>query len=255
MKNTNFNENKNKYKRLIVSDLHLGSQHSRVDLFLELLKSIEVDEIILNGDIIDVISLNNKQFKNWPKEHSVVLQKILKFIRHGGKVIWIKGNHELNLIDSFLNEEISGIYFCEEYIINNEILIYHGDKLDFLVKGKFEKLSEIGAIGYETLLNINSYFRKFFFVLNPNFSLSSFVKSNLKKVMQYITSFEVFAVEDAKLRNFNTVILGHIHQHNDKKIGDIRYLNSGCWMNDCEPYYIVENLNGSIELKKFNQHS
>lgn len=235
--------------------MHLGSQHSKVDSFLQLLKSIEVDEIILNGDIVDVICLNDKKFKNWPKEHSVVIQKFLRFIRHGGKIVWIRGNHEMSLIDSFLNEEISGVYFCEEYIIDNKILIYHGDKLDFLVKGKFKKLSEIGAVGYETLLNINPFFRKIFFIFNPNFSLSSFVKSNFKKVMQYITSFEVFAAEEAKLRNFNTIILGHIHQHNDKQIGNIRYMNSGCWMEDCEPHYIVQNLDDVIELKKFNQHN
>ena len=243
---------KNKYKRLIVSDLHLGSQHSRSDLFLQLLKNIEVDEIILNGDIIDVVALNNKKFKNWPKEHSVVIQKLLRFIRHGGKIIWIRGNHELNLIDSFLNEEISDIYFCEEYVIDNSILIHHGDKLDFLVKGKFQKLSEIGAIGYETLLNFNYYFGKIFFKLNPTFSLSSFVKSNLKKVMQYITSFETLAAEDAKLKGFQTVILGHIHQHCDKTINEIRYLNSGCWMDDSDPHYIVQHLNDQLELKKYN---
>lgn len=182
----------------------------------------------------------------------MVIQKLLRFIRHGGKIVWIKGNHEINLINSFINEEISGIYFCEEYIIDNKILIYHGDKLDFLVKGKFKKLSEIGAIGYETLLKINPLFRKIFSIFNPNFSLSLFVKSNVKKVMQYITSFEIFAVEEAKLRNFDTIILGHIHQHNDKQIDNIRYMNSGCWMEDCEPYYIVQNLDNTLELKKLN---
>jgi len=238
----------NKYKRLIVSDLHLGSEHSCSDKFLALLKSIEVEEIILNGDIIDVLILNNKKLKSWPKEHSVVVQKLLRFIRHGGKIIWIRGNHEGNLLDSLIDEEIAGIRIYEEYFFGN-VLIYHGDKLDFLVKGKFKYLSEIGAVGYEILLKANRVFKYLFNKLYPTFSLSRFIKQNVKKITHYVGAFEQFAINDAKLRGFNTVILGHIHQKNDKQIDNIRYMNSGCWMDDGECSYIVEHLDGTLELK------
>ena len=45
------------YKRLIISDLHLGSAFSREEQLLELLKTIEFDELILAGDIIDFIKV------------------------------------------------------------------------------------------------------------------------------------------------------------------------------------------------------
>ena len=43
------------YVRLIVSDLHLGSAHSKEKELLELLSTIEYDELVLAGDIIEFL--------------------------------------------------------------------------------------------------------------------------------------------------------------------------------------------------------
>ena len=48
------------YVRLIVSDTHLGSLHSKEALLYDLLTTQEYDELILAGDIIDFIKSSPK---------------------------------------------------------------------------------------------------------------------------------------------------------------------------------------------------
>ncbi len=45
------------YVRLIISDLHIGSMHSKEEALCQMLKDIEFDELILAGDIIDFIKV------------------------------------------------------------------------------------------------------------------------------------------------------------------------------------------------------
>ena len=44
-------------KRIIISDTHIGSRFYKSDQLLGFLKSIEYDQIILAGDIIDFIRI------------------------------------------------------------------------------------------------------------------------------------------------------------------------------------------------------
>ena len=49
---------KQKYKTIILSDIHLGSQYSKAKEVVKFLKSTECDVLILNGDIIDGWAIN-----------------------------------------------------------------------------------------------------------------------------------------------------------------------------------------------------
>ena len=44
-------------KRLVISDLHLGSTFSREEMLISLLKEKEFDELILAGDIIEFLKV------------------------------------------------------------------------------------------------------------------------------------------------------------------------------------------------------
>ena len=44
-------------KRLVISDLHLGSAFSREELLISLLEEKEFDELILAGDIIEFLKV------------------------------------------------------------------------------------------------------------------------------------------------------------------------------------------------------
>ena len=41
------------YQTIVLSDIHLGSEHSRTDEVTKFLKSVDCNRLILNGDIID----------------------------------------------------------------------------------------------------------------------------------------------------------------------------------------------------------
>jgi len=55
-----------------------------------------------------------------------------------------------------------------------------------------------------------------------------------------MVDFENEMARQAKKRNCHTVVCGHIHTPNDKKVNDVRYLNTGDWIENCS----------YIELKK-----
>ena len=62
----------NKWKTIIMSDLHLGAIQSQSDKILEFLEHNEAETIILNGDIVDGWAL--KEVQNGKK----IIQKQLE---------------------------------------------------------------------------------------------------------------------------------------------------------------------------------
>jgi len=71
-------------------------------------------------------------------------------------------------------------------------------------------------------------------------SLSKFLKTNIKAAIAFIVDFENEMVRQAKKRNCNTVVCGHLHSPEDKMIDGVRYLNDGDWVENCS-YIVLEN--------------
>jgi UDP-2,3-diacylglucosamine pyrophosphatase LpxH len=102
--------------------------------------------------------------------------------------------------------------------------IIHGDAYDGVVKLKF--LGVLGSIGYEFAITIDRFLKR----LGYKRSLSKYLKERVKKAVKFITSFEKQLVYQAKKRNCDTVICGHIHTPIIKKYNDILYVNCGDWI-------------------------
>ena len=51
------------YKTVVISDVHLGSPHSKVREVSEFLSSVDCDRLIMNGDIVDGWQLHNSDDK------------------------------------------------------------------------------------------------------------------------------------------------------------------------------------------------
>ena len=81
-----------KYRTLFLSDLHLGARAAQADLLLDFLKHHDADVIYLVGDIVDGWRLKKGWY--WPQAHNDVLQKFLRKVRKGARVIYIPGNHD-----------------------------------------------------------------------------------------------------------------------------------------------------------------
>jgi UDP-2,3-diacylglucosamine pyrophosphatase LpxH len=229
-----------KIDALFISDIHLGSKGSNAEGLLELLKSYQPNTLFLVGDIIDGWLLKRK-FR-WPQSHTDVLRKILSYSKNNIKVIYIIGNH-----DDFLREygelDFGNIKIRNEYVFG-DTFITHGDLYDGVVKLKW--LGVLGSIGYDLAISIDRKLKK----LGYKRSLSKFLKEKVKEAVKYITQYEVELVRQAKKHHCKTVICGHIHKHEDRMIGDIRYLNCGDWIENHS--YIIYN-NGNYSIHEFKR--
>ena len=63
------------WKTIIISDLHLGANHSQRDKILDFLEYNTSERMILNGDIIDGWAL--KRGSKWTKNDSKILRKLI----------------------------------------------------------------------------------------------------------------------------------------------------------------------------------
>jgi UDP-2,3-diacylglucosamine pyrophosphatase LpxH len=229
---------KMKVEALFISDVHLGSKGSNAEGVLALLKQYEPQTLFLVGDIIDGWLLKRK-FR-WPQSHTNVIRKILSFSKNNTKVIYIPGNH-----DDFLREygefQFGNLEVHNEYIWNNTF-ITHGDLYDGVVKLKW--LGILGSVGYDMAISIDRTLKS----LGMKRSLSKFLKNKVKEAVKFITSFEQELIRQAKKHGCNTVICGHIHHPDDRMVDDVRYLNSGDWIENNS--YITYN-NGKYQLHEY----
>jgi len=216
------------YKCVVLSDLHLGMNDCKPKRILNFLDTIKTDLLILNGDIIDIDAM--RRGSKWKDKHMKVLIKLLDISRNT-EVIYIRGNHDDEVKDLY-SSMLGNIKFMDEYIYeveNKKYLVFHGDKID--VTTKYKLLTQIGSIGYDVALRINTWYNKYREWTNqPYYSISKVIKENFKKALSFINDFEINACSYAKTIHCDGVICGHIHIPSIKMIDDVEYYNSGDWV-------------------------
>ena len=94
------------YRAVFISDLHLGTPGCQAEALLDFLKSHTSDTLYLVGDIVDGWQLRRKWY--WPQAHNDVVQKLLRRVRKGSRVVYIPGNH-----DEFARD------FVEHHLVTN----------------------------------------------------------------------------------------------------------------------------------------
>ncbi|RXJ77185.1 UDP-2,3-diacylglucosamine hydrolase [Arcobacter sp. F155] len=238
-----------KYKSIFISDVHLGTKHSNTKMLLDFFKHNDSENLFLVGDIIDGWAIKRKFI--WPQTHSDVIQKILKKARKGCKVTFITGNH-----DEFLRPFVP-LILGDSLDIKNELeykslkgkkyLVTHGDFFDSITMTK-KWLAILGDYGYDLLLNVNqvlNYFRNKLGI-KSRWSLSKYVKDNVKSSVSFITDFEDTLANHAKHKQYDGIICGHIHKAEIRNIDTIEYLNCGDWVESCTA--VVETFEGEFKI-------
>lgn len=241
-----------KYKSIFISDAHLGTRFSQAEQLLEFLKEYESDNLFLVGDIIDGWAIKRKF--TWYQSHSDVIQKILRKARKGTNVNYITGNH-----DEFIRPFVP-LLLGDSLNIQNEMeyigvddkryLITHGDFFDMVTMTK-KWVAILGDYGYDFLLYLNHILNKLCKVMKikKQWSLSKYVKDNVKKSVSFINDFEVILSTHAKKNKYDGVICGHIHKAEIRNIDGISYLNCGDWVESCTA--ILETFEGDWEIIEF----
>jgi len=244
-----------KYKSIFISDIHLGTKFSQADRLLTFMKETESDNLYLVGDIIDGWAIKRKY--RWAQSHSDVIQKILRKARKGTNVIYITGNHDeflRSFLPIILGDNLTIVNEID-YIANDGKRYYvtHGDFFDSITMTK-KWLAIAGDIGYDVLLNLNSsinFIRKKLGI-NRYWSLSKYVKDNVKKSVSFISDFETILADHAKRKGYDGIICGHIHKAEMKMIEGIEYKNSGDWVESCTA--LVEMMDGEWKIIDWMYH-
>jgi UDP-2,3-diacylglucosamine pyrophosphatase LpxH len=248
----------NKQKRqvdiIVISDVHLGTYGCRAKELLHYLKSIKPKIVVLNGDIIDIWQFNKSY---WPKSHMKVIKHILNWLTKGVKVYYITGNHD-EMLRKFEGFKMGSFQILNKLILEldnqEKAWIFHGDVFDVTMQHS-KWLAKLGAIGYDSLIIINSLanwisetvFKK------GKLSFSKKIKNSVKGAIKFINGFEETAADIGISMNYQYVVCGHIHHPEMRKIeqnhGSIMYLNSGDWI---ENLTALEYHKGQWDLFRFS---
>jgi UDP-2,3-diacylglucosamine pyrophosphatase LpxH len=240
-------EGSRRYRSIWISDVHLGTKGCQANLLLEFLKETESENLFLVGDMVDGWRLKRNWY--WPQAHNDVVQKILRKARKGTHVVYVPGNHD-EAFRQFLGLEFGEIKISDEYIHQladgRRFLITHGDGFDAVVN--YAKwLAYVGDFAYRTAITLNVWFnywrRKLGF---PYWSLSAYLKHKVKNAVEFIGDFETALATEARRRNVQGVICGHIHHAQIREIAGITYCNDGDWVESCTA--LVEHDSGALEI-------
>jgi UDP-2,3-diacylglucosamine pyrophosphatase LpxH len=238
-----------RYRTVFISDLHLGTRGCRSDFLGDFLRRMQCDNLYLVGDIIDGWRLRKSWY--WDVSHDEVLRQIVRHARSGTVVTYIPGNHDEMFRDWLpMGLEIAGIRLCREAVHvtadHRRLLVLHGDEFDSVVRyARF--LALLGDWAYTMALALNTGFNAIRRSLGyPYWSLSAWLKRQVKEAVKAIDRFETALAGEARSRGFDGVVCGHIHQAEMREVDGVLYLNDGDWVESCTA--LVEHQDGRLEL-------
>lgn len=224
---------KKHYKTIILSDLHLGMPHAKVDELIQFLRSVTCERLLLNGDIIDGWYISKHPKCMWRGDLMRLFRALLEMIRSDAPdVIYIYGNHD-DFMRRYAEKEVAGIKVMKDFTVSSggkRFFVTHGDCFDS-VNRKATWLSKIGASCYEFLLFINVFYNKYRAWRHKEpFSFAQVLKRWTKKIVSNFTKFEERITDFAVKNGYDGIVCGHIHHPEDRCFGRLRYLNSGDWI-------------------------
>ena len=246
---------KRRVEVLVLSDVHLGTYGCHAKELLKYLKSIKPKTVVLNGDIIDIWQFSKRY---WPKSHMRVVKQILSWMSKGVRIYYVTGNHD-EMLRKFVGLKMGSLQIVNKVVLplsdGKRAWLFHGDVFDVTMQHS-KWLAKLGAIGYDTLILINTFanfisekiFRK------GKLSLSKKIKNSVKSAVKFVNNFEQTAADIGISNHYDYVICGHIHQPEMRTIsnhhGSILYLNSGDWI---ENLTALEYHEGNWVIYKFDE--
>src|SRR5260370_37355598 len=238
------------YRTIWISDVHLGTRGCKAEFLLDFLRYNDARTIYLVGDIVDGWRLRKSWY--WPQADNDVVQKLLRKVRHGARVIYVPGNHDEWLRD-FVSLRFGGVEMAEEAVHvtadGRRLLVIHGDSYDLIVKNA-RWLALLGDGAYTLALWVNHHFNKMRRAFGYDYwSLSAFLKLRVKNAVQYIGSFADALADEARRRDLDGVVCGHIHHAEIRDLGGVLYCNDGDWVESCTA--LVEHFDGRLAIVRW----
>jgi UDP-2,3-diacylglucosamine pyrophosphatase LpxH len=212
---------------------------------LNFLRDNDSRQIYLIGDIIDGWRLSQKLF--WPQTHNDVVQKLLKKVKAGTRVIYTPGNHD-SFLRPYIGHSFGGIEIVDEAVHTTTdgrtFLVLHGDRFDTIVQDH-KWLAYIGDFSYNLMMVVNRWLMRARHRLGyQHWSFSAYVKRRVKQAASFITKYEHALADECRRRGFDGVISGHIHTAEIRAIDTVMYLNCGDTCESCT--VLVEDFHGNF---------
>ncbi len=243
-----------RYRAVFISDAHLGTKSCRSDFLADFLEQIDCDKLFLVGDMIDGWRLRKNWY--WDANHDRVVRAILRHAKRGTEIVYIPGNHDemfrawLPSAQDAQQLEVAGIEVrretTHETALGLRLLILHGDEFDGVMRyAKF--LARLGDSAYTAALTVNRWFNAMRRVMGYDYwSLSQWLKRQVKGAVKAIDRFETTLAADAAKRGFDGIVCGHIHHADIRMVDGVLYCNTGDWVESCTA--LVEHMDGRLEL-------
>ncbi|MBA4280777.1 MAG: UDP-2,3-diacylglucosamine hydrolase, partial [Ralstonia sp.] len=208
-----------RYRTIWLSDIHLGTPGCQADYLLDFLKHHESDTLYLVGDIVDGWQLRKGWY--WPQAHNDVVQKVLRRARKGTRVVFIPGNHD-EMARQFHGLNFGDIEVAEDAVhvtaTGKRLWVVHGDLFDGVMQHA-RWLAYVGDSLYTFILAMNRHFNRIRVRLGfPYWSLSQYLKHQVKNAVNFINSFERVMTDEARRRGCDGVVCGHIHKAEIREI-------------------------------------
>ncbi|MEO8461161.1 MAG: UDP-2,3-diacylglucosamine diphosphatase [Dokdonella sp.] len=235
-------------RSIFISDVHLGTRACQAGRLLGFLREYSAEHVYLIGDIIDFWAM--KREVCWTPEQNTVVQKLLRRVRHGEKMIFIPGNHDEALRD-YLGIAFGGIRIEREWVHTmangKRFVLLHGDEFD-QVTLHHRWIAVLGDSAYSLLVHVNGWLSRLRRMLGiaGYWSLAGYAKRKVKAAVSFIGNFEQSVAQSVRERGLDGVICGHIHVAAIKEVDGVAYLNCGDWVDSCTA--IIEHHDGRLEL-------
>lgn len=204
---------------VIISDIHLGSDVSRGQEMLEVLRSwFPFRRLIILGDLFEDLNLANLTDSDF-----AVIDELRRLSNMMGvEVHWIEGNHDLGGHD--LVERLIGCRTHTELVLDlfgKSYLLMHGHQFDQFMN-RHPIISGIASNIYVGVQTREGLQRNF----------SRWLKKKSKQWLKVCNKVQQLAVNHAEGYGVDYIMCGHTHYFDDiyqESDAPIQYINTGCW--------------------------
>jgi UDP-2,3-diacylglucosamine pyrophosphatase LpxH len=211
-------------RAIFISDVHLGTDESRVEALCDFLSTAEAEYLYIVGDFVDFYHLY--EHHGWSKKCNKVIRKILGLVKKDTKIRICVGNHDafLGMLAGFKfgNIAIAHSFVHSGKFVNH--LVTHGDRYD----------KSLGMTA-----RLLSFAQTHFWWL-PMFGR---IRNAVYKQCSRAVATDKL-LEEATQNGAQSVIFGHTH---DPKIDGL-VMNCGDWVANCTA--LIEQEDGEFRIHR-----
>ncbi|HLJ85333.1 MAG TPA: UDP-2,3-diacylglucosamine diphosphatase [Candidatus Angelobacter sp.] len=228
------------FDTLIISDVHLGSEISRAQNVVQMLRATKFRRLILLGDIF-----SDLDFRRLKKEHWAFLSYIRKLSnpKRNIEIVWVEGNHDHGL--SNLMSHLVGIPVYRQYVWEFQgirHLAVHGHQFDRFVVNNF-LLSRLGEWLFLQMQKIDPKGK----------AVARYLDRLNTRWLRLSNKVAAGAFEHARHCKAQRVFCGHTHVALEQAKDEIHYYNSGSWV-DSRCTYITIDEEG-VKLHEYQERA